>query len=650
MNTRKRLILTASALALSCCLSAQSPVGLHSHNDYVNLVPFHLAYSQMFDSIECDMFYTKGRFLVGHDLSDLREDATFERLYLGPVLELFRKNGGRAWPESDKILQLMLEVKSKNTPDYLKALVKILRKHPDVFDPSVNPLAVRIVITGSDIPDGDALAELPDYILFDGEYGVDYSQEQLGRIHMISTNLSKLTRWNGKGTLIKGEETAVRKCIDEVHALGKPVRFWGAPDSPTAWYTLLGFGVDFVGTDKVVECAAFFSDWEKKNYAMSSVRRGGFGTVTSTDRLDKTTKSFKGFTNDKLILSGPVETYAPTFLNDGSDGTVKNVILLIGDGMGLPQVSAANRVNGGLTILNMDKIGLVDNSAEDAFTTDSAAAGSALATGEANSNRHISSKTDGTPLPSLTDFFEQRGFACGVVTSGHVADATPAAFYGHDTERDNSDAITLGLLKAKLDLLAGSGMDIVKERKDGVDFAAELAKAGYDLVASVDQIDAGPKPVICLDEALGDAADTLNIGLLARTAVKAIAKLDSINDSTGFFLMVEGAKIDYAGHSKYLPGVIVENLAFDLAVAEALKFADSNGETLVVVTGDHETGGLVLLDGDLATRRLTAWHVTDDHTPSTLPVYAYGPRSGEFTGHYLQREIPRIIKRIINNQ
>lgn len=111
--------------------------------------------------------------------------------------------------------------------------------------------------------------------------------------------------------------------------------------------------------------------------------------------------------------------------------------------------------------------------------------------------------------------------------------------------------------------------------------------------------------------------------------------------------MVEGAKIDYAGHAKSLPGSVIETLSFDLAVAEALKFADENGETLVVVTGDHETGGLVLLDGDEKTGRVMGVYVTNDHTPTMLPVYAYGPGSDKFIGTYRNTEIAHRIKKLI---
>ena len=142
------------------------------------------------------------------------------------------------------------------------------------------------------------------------------------------------------------------------------------------------------------------------------------------------------------------------------------------------------------------------------------------------------------------------------------------------------------------------------------------------------------------------AVEESTMNFLADATKDAIEYLQTQSDK-GFFLMVEGAKIDYAGHAKSVPGSIIETFSFDLAVAEALKFADKNGETLVVVTGDHETGGLVLLDGDEQTGRIMGVYVTNDHTPAMLPVYAYGPGAEKFTGVYRNTEIARRIKSMI---
>ena len=111
--------------------------------------------------------------------------------------------------------------------------------------------------------------------------------------------------------------------------------------------------------------------------------------------------------------------------------------------------------------------------------------------------------------------------------------------------------------------------------------------------------------------------------------------------------MVEGAKIDYAGHSDCFPASVLEQLSFDLAIAEALRFADEDGHTLVVVTADHETGGLTILDGDLESGHVLAVYNSDDHTPTVVPVFAYGPGSREFIGTYMNIEIPAKIKKLV---
>ena len=310
---------------------------------------------------------------------------------------------------------------------------------------------------------------------------------------------------------------------------------------------------------------------------------------------------------------------------------------MIGDGMGLAQICAAQTVNQTLTMLQLKHIGLQRTHAKDQYTTDSAGAGSAIATGEPTCNRHISTNEDGSINPSLTEILAPRQYACGIVTLGNIADATPAAFYGHTTERDQTDEITRWLLKGNLTLLNGSGMSALTDRKDGTNLKDELSKQ-YLISSSIEEIKTHGEKEICLDEQMGKATTEESLPLLAEATQKAIQKLTNAS-SKGFFLMVEGAKVDYAGHANYLPGSVLETLSFDQAVAEALRFADQNRETLVIVTADHETGGLTLVDGNLEKGKVTARYMTDDHTPIMLPVFAYGPGSSKFCGTYPNTEI-----------
>lgn len=641
MKTNLRHLLLA--LALTCCgaAAAQPPVLIHSHNDYAQRVPFYQAYAQQVSSIEADVFLHDGQLLVGHDVEDLRADMTFEALYVEPIVTLFARNGGRAFRDSDQTLQLMVELKSETDPT-LRAVAALLGRWPEVFDPEVNPAAVRVAVTGR-VPAPEAFDRYPRFLGFDGAWDADYTPEQLERIALISTNFRDFSQWNGKGTIIPAEKERLEQVIDRAHEQGKPVRFWNAPEGTTVYYTFYDMGIDYINTDNPEVCAAFFADFGNKNFRIGE-RRAASSGVTGTKRLDRTTRDFRGFQNDKLQLSEGIDTYRPTHRNDGGKGCIRNVIFLIGDGMGLSQITAAAYANCGLTLMNFNYIGLQRNNALGAFTTDSAAGGSALATGERHANRHISMTEEGEAVPSLSDWFRGKGLPVGVVTLGNAVDATPTAFYGHSVERDNADELTRCLLDTPVDLLCGSGIRQFTERGDGIDLIGELSK-NYRFVRSIDEINAAEGRVVCIDERMDEAAEESNLGLLAEATRAAIDKLQERGDK-GFFLMVEGAKIDYAGHSRCLPGSVIEMLSFDLAVAEALKFADENGQTLVVVTADHETGGLVLLDGDEQSGRIMGVYTTDDHTPAMLPVFAYGPGADRFCGTYLNTEIARRIREL----
>lgn len=634
-----------SCLLLSGALTAESamaqyPIKIHSHNDYVRTVPFYQAYAQRLYSIEVDMFYQDGEFFVGHNIEDIDENRTFEALYLKPLIAIYNANDGKPWADSDAPLQLMIEMKSNNRDEAMKALIKIFEENKELFNPEVNPNALHITITGSYMPTPEMFEEYPSYIKFDGDLDFDYTPNQLDRVALFSTNFAAFSGWNGKGYIVKDEMSKIKSAIAKAHSLDKPIRFWGAPDGITAWNTFYNLGIDYVNTDKVEKCADFFTKFYNKNYVITSDKSAESHT-SSTDRLDKTTKSFAGFNNEKLQLTEPIKTYTPTYESDGADRPIKNVIFLIGDGMGLSQVTAAERVNKSLSILSMRNIGLITTSASDAFTTDSAAAGSALSTGEVVPNRSISVSDNGEDLPLITDYFIETGRACGVVTMGNVADATPAVFYAHNTERDNAKEISRSLLENKLSLLAGSGIGLFKGSLKG-----ELEQHGYKFSTNTDEISSNSGRMICIDESMGKAAEASTISDLATITKRSIENLSAASDK-GFFLMVEAAKIDYSGHANCFPASIVETLALDLAVAEALKFADENGDTLVIVTGDHETGGLTLIDGDNTTGQVTAYYVTDDHTPIMLPVYSYGPQADKFIGKYFNYDIPRKLKQYV---
>lgn len=642
---KRILSISLTFLVTLAAYAQQLPIIYHSHNDYNRTVPFWEAYSQHCASIEADVFLQDGEILVAHNRKDVTAERSLRKMYIEPIVKTFRENGGRMWKGSDDRLQLVVDLK---TGESLPGVIALAEEYPDVF---TTENGVKIVITG-DEPAPEDFGKWPAWLWFDGDFKdgkLNYTPEQLKRIAMISTDFRKFARnWNGKGRMINSELEAVTKAIETAHEAGKPIRFWDAPEGTTAYFTLHKLGVDFFNTDYPAQCALFFSNWTNKNFRIG--RHAVQAGVTGTKRLDKATRDFQGFQNEKMQLSKGIEVYSPTYRNDASNKKIKNVIFLIGDGMGLGQILSGAYANGrDLSMLRMKMMGLQFYNPNDDFIGDSASGGSALATGEISWTRHIAANEDGSvEYPNLCDYFHAQGKATGVVTLGDLADATPSVFYAHTAERDSIEKVTRYLATNKsLDLLAGSGTDYFEDpREDGFDLLTAVKANGFNYTHDALSTNSIPGRVICADQRMREYAREETLGFLADITRESIAKMQSMSRK-GFFLMVEGAKIDYAGHSDCLPASIIETLSFDLAVAEALKFADSNGETLVVVTADHETGGLTILDGDLATGHVLAVYNSDDHTPSALPVFAYGPGSQHFTGTYMNIEIPRTIKRLV---
>ncbi|MBQ0006411.1 MAG: alkaline phosphatase, partial [Alistipes sp.] len=462
MKIIRRIFAVSAGVVLSAAmLSAQTPMLIHSHNDYDRNVPFYQAYAQGVASVEADFHYVDGILLVAHDTEDICESKTLESLYLAPIAKMFRENGGHPYKDASKPLQLLVDIKNETEPS-LSTLIRIIdEKYADVFCTG----GVRLVITGNR-PEPADFDKYPAWVMFDGVLENVYTVDQLKRVALISECFGDYAHWNGKGSLVPNDEKKVREAIAKAHDMGKKIRFWGAPETLTAYYTFYNFGIDYFNTDIPEQCAMFFSRWGDKNFQIG-VKNASQEGISGTSKLDKVTRGFAGFQHSKLQLSKGIDVYMPTYLNDGANKKIKNVIFLIGDGMGLNQILAGDYANHGLSLLNMKNVGFQHNNAKDQFTTDSAAGGSALATGEKHSNRHIASDDEGNPYPSLTDWFADEGLATGVLTLGHMVDATPAAFYGHNVERDDSDDLTADLLESKVDVVCGCGMGDFIRRKDG---------------------------------------------------------------------------------------------------------------------------------------------------------------------------------------
>jgi alkaline phosphatase len=329
---------------------------------------------------------------------------------------------------------------------------------------------------------------------------------------------------------------------------------------------------------------------------------------------------------------------------------VRNVILMIGDGMGLVQVSAAWVANHGkLNIDNCTTTGLSRTYCANKLITDSGAAGTAMATGHKTNYHCIAVDTLGNPLTSLTDLAHNRGLKTGIVVTCNLPDATPAVFCANNVDRDQEEAIAADYLSCNVDYIFGAGREKFNKRSDNRDLLAEMKEKGYQVCTSWEEtakITGGKVFSVVSEGQLPLARERGD--LFARASLHAIDLLNQ--NKKGFFLMLEGSRIDDCGHSNNLPELINEVADFDKTVGEVMKWAEKDGKTLVIVLADHETGGLTLLDGNLKTGTVTGNYSTDGHSGILVPVYAYGPGAAEFAGIYENTEIKKKIEQALFRQ
>lgn len=363
------------------------------------------------------------------------------------------------------------------------------------------------------------------------------------------------------------------------------------------------------------------------------------------DSRDKSRYAVNNFENDDLYTA--VQTYEPVSVAQPEGKKVKNVILMIGDGMGLEQLSAAWVVNGRhLNITdNFPYTGLQWTYSASKLVTDSAAAGTALATGSKTNNGMIAMSPDRQPLETLSEYAKSKGMKTGTSVVCRICDATPAVFSTHAAHRDSLYDITAQFVDSRLDFLFGGGLRWWENRPDGRDLTAEVEAKGYTFVKDIKALEAVKEgPVIALTSYMELPAALDREGAHQASVAKALELLDN---KKGFFLMVEGSCIDDYGHANKVGYVMEEIFDFDRTVGVVLEWAAKDGETLVIVTADHATGGMTLLDGNIAEQRVGVNFSNTGHNGVAIPVFAWGPRAEEFVGIYENAELSQKIKKII---
>ncbi len=314
----------------------------------------------------------------------------------------------------------------------------------------------------------------------------------------------------------------------------------------------------------------------------------------------------------------------------------KNVIFMIGDGMGLTQIQAAMTMNG--NYLNFERfhtIGLAKTSSSDNYITDSAAGATAFSTGKKTYNGAIGVNADTIPEKTILEYAEDAGLATGLIATSTITHATPAAFIAHQPSRKMYEEIAADFLKTDIDVFIGGGQNHFNKRADGLDLTDSLKANGYQVAFELEGIkDLKSGKIAALLNA--DAMPPYSKGrgeMLLPSALKAIEILSQ--NEAGFFLMIEGSQIDWGGHANDPEYVVSELLDFDKVIGEVLDFAEKEGSTLVIITADHETGGLTLPHSANILEDSTATHFsTTHHTSVMVPVFAKGPGEQDFGGIY----------------
>ncbi len=328
-----------------------------------------------------------------------------------------------------------------------------------------------------------------------------------------------------------------------------------------------------------------------------------------------------------------------------AETTPKNIILFIGDGMGLSQVTAGKVIKGTLAMERCPVAGFVTTWATGELVTDSAAAATALATGVKTRNGMLGVSPDDKPLKNVIEVAEEKGKSTGVVATCSLTHATPAGFIVHVSSRKLDTEIAEQIAASDVDVLFGGGLNYfnpsnnpclpeLRKKMPVVTTAEEFRKLGSPEKAAALLYPVHPPYAAERDVSLKELTE------------KAIEILSQNKD--GFFLMVEGSQIDWAGHKNDGSNVVSEVIDFDNAVGAGIDFAEKNGETLVIITADHETGGFALLDGSIKNKTVDqTGFVCGKHSATMVPLFAFGPGSTTFSGIHDNTDVGKTMIRLI---
>ena len=350
-----------------------------------------------------------------------------------------------------------------------------------------------------------------------------------------------------------------------------------------------------------------------------------------------------------------------------------NIILMIGDGMGLTQISSGMYSNNNSTALeNFQYVGLSKTHSYDNLVTDSAAAGTAMSSGKKTQNKVLGLDHEGNPIKSILSICQDKGYSTALVATSNILHATPAAFFANIDYRYNYEPIAVQMTKSGVNYFVGGGEKYFNSREDKRNLINEMTENGYEIVYNISDFEKSKSNYLGFftakdepyyfykgvnysyreydeddyneDEPLEDF--TGRESYLARSAKATLGKLDEMGKP--FFIMIEGSQIDWGGHDNDQKYMVSQFLEFNDAIEVVLDFAKKDKNTIVVVTADHETGGAAIVRGKLSNSSIKNRFATTNHTASMVPVFSYGPKAHLFKGIYENTEIFNKLLSIVN--
>lgn len=315
----------------------------------------------------------------------------------------------------------------------------------------------------------------------------------------------------------------------------------------------------------------------------------------------------------------------------------KNVIFMIGDGMALAQATLLTYSQGNRSVLEQfPVVGFHKSHSASDLVTDSAAGATAFSCGCKTYNNAVGLNADTTRCLTLIEQLKPLGFAVGMTTTCSASHATPASYFAHQRLRTFYYEIAEDFMKTDIDCIVAGGEHYFTDRDDRRNLSKELEKKGYAVHRGPNlrraPWESNERPIVFFTDDY-EPPGALNSRRYLPESVSLTANFLQKRSKKGFFLMVEGSQIDWAGHANDDNWMVAELKDFDKSITNALDFAKKDGNTLVIVTGDHDGGGLTIERGSHMNNVNVKWS-SKDHGGVMVPVYAWGPGAADYSGIY----------------